>query len=88
MEPMHSHDIQRDVREYLLKEFLPDEDPTALEDHTPLISSGVLDSIASAKLVSYLEDRFDVRFGAHEVNEANLDTVDRIVATVEHKLKS
>jgi acyl carrier protein len=78
--------IRNAIREYILAEFLPGEDPTSLRDQTPLISSGVLDSIATAKLVSHLEEIFDIRFAAHEVNAVTLDTVERIVNTVVRKL--
>jgi acyl carrier protein len=78
--------IRDEVRRYLLEEFLPGEDPAALTDQTPLITSGILDSIATAKLVSQLEDRFGVRFKASEVSGAYFDTVDRIVEIVERKL--
>lgn len=85
---MSPNEIRDPVREHILAEFLPGEDPAALTDQTALITSGVLDSIATAKLVTYLEGRFGVRFAAHEVNQANLDTVDRIAVTVERKLQS
>ena len=79
--------ILSEVRNYILSEFLPDEDPASLENTTPLISAGILDSIATAKLVSHLEERFDIRFKAHEVGAQKLDTVEKIVAAVEEKLK-
>jgi acyl carrier protein len=80
-------DIRYAVRTYILDEFLPGEDPTALTDQTSLISSGVLDSIATAKLVSSLEERFGVRFRANEVTGAYLDNVDRIVEMIQRKLQ-
>ena len=78
--------ILSEVRNYILSEFLPDEDPASLENTTPLISAGILDSIATAKLVSHLEERFDIRFKAHEVGAQKLDTVEKIVDAVEEKL--
>jgi acyl carrier protein len=79
--------IRNAVREYILTEFLPGEDPLALTESTPLITGGILDSIASVKLVSFLEQRFGVRFEAHEVSVDYLDTIDSIIGTVEHKLE-
>ena len=79
--------IRDAVREYVLTEFLPGEDPQALTDSTPLITGGILDSIASVKLVSFLEERYGVRFEAHEVSVDFLDTIDRIKETVERKLQ-
>lgn len=79
-------EIRAAVREYILTEFLPGEDPSTLTDETALISEGVLDSIANARMVSFLENRYNILFKPHEVSQDRLDTVDRIVETVENKI--
>ncbi len=78
-------EITETVREYLLEEFLPGENPDALVNSTPLITGGVLDSISTVKLVSFLEDRFAIEFQAHEIDVANLNTVDDIARTIHVK---
>jgi acyl carrier protein len=77
--------IRTAIRDYLLEEFLPGEDPEELSDDTPLITGGVLDSISTLKLVVYLEERFGISLEAHEAGVEHLDTVDRIAALVETK---
>ena len=80
--------IRIEIRDYLLQEFLPGEDPSELTNDTPLITGGVLDSISTLKLVVYLEERFGISLEAHEAGVDHLDTVDRIAALVEKKRKS
>ncbi len=77
--------ILETVRPFLLQEFMPGEGPEALGDSTALITGGVLDSIGTLKLVSFLEETYAIRFDAHEVNEENLDTLLLIAAAVEEK---
>jgi acyl carrier protein len=79
-------EIRRAVREYILTEFLPGEDPSILTDETALVSEGVLDSIANARMVAFLESRYDILFKPHEVTQDRLDTVTRIVDSVERKV--
>jgi acyl carrier protein len=79
--------IRNVVREYLLTEFLPRENPDELKDSTPLITGGILDSIGTVKLVSHLEQQFDVRFESFDISVDYLDTVDLIVQTVVGKLR-
>ena len=67
------------IKDYLMREFLPGEDPGELTTTTPLITGGILDSIAALKLVIFLEDEYGVAFEAHEVSRENLDTIARIV---------
>lgn len=73
------------IKEIILAEFLPDEDPALLTDDTPLMTGGVLDSIATLNLVSLLEDEFDVSLEAHEVNVDNFNTLAAIAALVQSK---
>jgi acyl carrier protein len=70
---------KRKIKDYIMSEFLPGEDPAELTDDTPLISGGILDSIATLKLVMHIEETWDVTFQPHEVDKENLDTLDRIV---------
>ncbi len=78
-------DIKASVKEYILAKFLPGENPDMLEDDTPLITGGVIDSISTVELVSFLEEQYDVKFEAHEMSDDYLDTLNVIAATVQSK---
>ncbi len=77
--------IEATVKEYILNEFLQGEDPVALTDTTPLITTGVLDSIATLKLVTFLEERFRITIEAHEAAVENLNTVADMTRLVRSK---
>ena len=77
--------IKATVKDYILTKYLPGEDPSMLEDTTPLITGGVLDSISTVELVSFLEEQYGVEFEAHEMNADNLDTLNIIADTVQAK---
>ena len=80
-----TEDIASDVKTFILDEFLPGEDPAELTMETPLITGGILDSIATLKLVLFLEERFRVKLAAHETSPEHLDTVERIAGLVRSK---
>ena len=48
------------VKGFILDEFLPGEPAENLTGNTPLISGGILDSIATLKLVMFLEEKFGI----------------------------
>jgi acyl carrier protein len=73
------------IHHYILTEFLRGEDPEALTDDTPLISGGILDSITTLKLVTFLEDHFRITIEAHEAGAENLDSIGQIAALVARK---
>jgi acyl carrier protein len=78
--------IQSTVKEFILGEFLPGEDPSALTDTTPMITTGVLDSIATLKLVSFLEERFQITIEAHEADVDHLNTLVDITRLIRSKM--
>jgi acyl carrier protein len=80
-----SHSKQ-EVKDYIMAEFLPGESPDELTDTTPLISGGILDSIATLKLVMFMEERWGVSFEPHEVDRENLDTLALIASALDAKV--
>lgn len=80
-------DIKATVREYILREFLPGESPDALQDSTELITRGILDSLATLKLVSFVEEKFNIALEPHETDADYLNTIDSIAALVDSKTK-
>jgi acyl carrier protein len=79
-------EIRDDVKQFILKEFLPGERSEQLTDSTPLITGGILDSLATLKLVSFLEERFRIQVQAHEADVEHLDNIASITALVQSKL--
>ena len=84
---MDTHEIKAAVQEFILQEFLPGEDPAELTDALPLITGRILDSLATLKLVAFLEDTYGFEFAAHEVGAANLDTIELIAGFVAARRK-
>jgi acyl carrier protein len=78
--------IEAAIRQFILEEFLPGEDPTALTDATPLVTSGLIDSIATLKMVAFLEERFQVTVQAHEIDVEHMNTVTDMARLVRSKL--
>jgi acyl carrier protein len=83
----NSDNIEATVKSYILSEFLPGEDPAQLTDTTPLITVGILDSIATLKLVGFLEQQFSISIDAHEADPEHLDTIELIAKLVRSKQK-
>jgi acyl carrier protein len=78
-------EIGNTVKEYILNEFLPGEDASELTESTPLITGGILDSLATMKLVMFLEERYGITMQAHEADAEHLDTIALIEELVRTK---
>lgn len=82
---MRQDDVKERVKAFILCEFLPGEDADDLQYDTALFSQGILDSLASLKLVAFLESEFKITIEPHEVDHEHLDTVDTIADLVASK---
>lgn len=74
--------IKEEVKAYILEEFVDESDIGPLTDATPLLSSGIVDSISALQLVDFMEKRYGFAFQAHEVDQDNLDSLQLIEAFV------
>ena len=79
-----SPDVQV-VKEYILEEFLPGEDPAKLTPTTPLLASGILDSLAILKVISFIEKTFGIEVAAYEADEENFNTLNAVGALIQAK---
>jgi acyl carrier protein len=79
-------EIKEAIKEYILKEFLPGENPAELTESTPLVTGGILDSLATIKLVVFLEERFQIKIKSHETTIDYLNTISDIAQLVRSKL--
>ena len=77
--------VKATVRHYILCTHLPGEAPDALRDDTPLQTSGILDSLATVELISFVEKAFGVELGVADTSVERFDTVADIAATIARK---
>ncbi|RWH84780.1 MAG: acyl carrier protein [Mesorhizobium sp.] len=76
------------ARDFILKEFLPGEMPENLTDSTELITDGILDSLATLKLVAYLEKSCGIEIAPDELVPENLNSIAQIANFVQSKQAS
>jgi acyl carrier protein len=82
---MDEQHIKAAVKTFILNEYLPGEDSAALTATTPLMTTGILDSIAVLKVVTFLESEFNITLDAHETGVENLNTLSDIARLVMSK---
>lgn len=78
-------DMRDTLRAYILEHFLPGEEAKNLKDDTELKESGILDSLSTLKLVTFLEESFGVEFEADDLEAGNLATIASIERLVQSK---
>jgi acyl carrier protein len=79
---MNTQEIKTEIRNFIVNEFLPGENPEDLDASVRLVSDGILTSLASLRLVAFLDEKFGVTLEAHEVDADHLDNIDDIASLV------
>ena len=79
---MDREELIQTMKAFILERFLPEEDPANLEPATRMVSRGVLDSLATLEVVSFMEDTFKIKVEAHEVNIDNISTSEIVVSCI------
>ena len=77
--------ITEAVKAFILKEFLPGQDPDELTESTPLITSRILDSLATIKLVLFIEEQFKITVQPYETDVEHMNTLTDIANLVQSK---
>ena len=75
--------VRRVIRSFILEELAQEEELQNLSDTDPLIESGLLDSLAIAKLIRFLQVEFQIEIGDPELIPENFATVEAICGLVE-----
>ena len=78
-------DIRSDIRNFLTKQA---PKGGSFSDHDNLLSKGVIDSLKMLDLISFIEQRFEVKIDEDEMMPDNFESVDAIVAFVQEKRRA
>ncbi len=76
--------VKNKIRDHIVREFLPGEDPSNLADDTPLRGSGILDSMSTLWLVSFVEKTWGFDVAPNEASD-EFNTIADIAALIERK---
>jgi acyl carrier protein len=78
-------DVKETLRQFILSTHLPGESPDNLKDDTPLQTSGILDSLATLGLITFVEQQFHIELDVYDTSVERFDRIQDIVAVVMRK---
>lgn len=79
-------DIINTLERFIVDEIVMGDEGTQLDPDASLINSGIVDSLALLRLISFIEERFGVRIEDEEVVPDNFETLNVMKGLVEAKL--
>jgi acyl carrier protein len=81
-----SESIQREVREFVVQNFLFGQDNSGLTEEQSFLENGIIDSTGVLELVAFLEQQYGIAVGDRELLPENLDSIRNVAAFVSRKL--
>ncbi len=76
--------VKAQVREFIVTTWLNGDDRD-LKDDTDLHEAGLLDSLSTLALISFLEKTFNVQIDPVDIHAETFQTLDAIAALIEQK---
>ena len=85
---MEQQTIERDIRQFVIANFLFGEDNGSLKADESFLETGIIDSTGVLELVAFLESTYGFRVRDNELTPDNLDSLDKVAAFVLRKQQS
>ncbi|MGD9547375.1 MAG: acyl carrier protein [Candidatus Krumholzibacteriia bacterium] len=75
-------DLKQTILEYVIAEYVEEDDDIEVGYDTELISGGLVDSFSMVSLKRFLENKYDIRIPDADASPEAFDTVNSIAALV------
>ena len=77
--------IEEQVRNFIIENFIFDDNPTPLDNTQSFLESGIIDSTGMLELVSFIEENYAIKMDDEELIPDNLDSVNNVVNYINRK---
>lgn len=75
-------ELKKAVREYVVREYIEEGDDREVNDTTPLISGGIVDSFSMVSLKRFLERKYQIQIPDAQATPEAFDSVAKIAELV------
>ncbi len=74
-----SDDLKKLLIDYVKKEYLEEDAEEEIDENTPLISSGIVDSFSMVSLKTFVEKKFNIKISDEKATTEAFDSVNNII---------
>jgi acyl carrier protein len=75
----------RDIERFIIDDLLQDSARQSVDLDEPLVSTGLIDSLAMLRLIGFLEEELNLKIGDGEVTLDNFETLRQLLQFLERK---
>jgi acyl carrier protein len=85
--PIMTTPVIRQVRQYIVENFLFSEDVSLLDPDDSFLERGIVDSTGMLEVILFLEETFGIVVADDEMVPGNLDSAGRIASFLKRKME-
>ena len=85
---MTAKQIESRVKDFILEQFLFDDNNGDLANDVSFLETGIVDSTGILELLAFLEETYRIHIEDEELVPSNLDSIKNVVSFVTRKLKT
>jgi acyl carrier protein len=74
------------IRNFITDELLHVAPASPLDDHEPLIESGIIDSMGIMALLAFVEEQFSIQIPGDDLIPENFSSISTITALIERQM--
>jgi len=74
-----NEDLKKMIIDYVKKEYLEEDAEEDVDENTPLISSGIVDSFSMVSLKTFIEKKFNIKIPDEKATTEAFDSVNNIM---------
>ena len=78
-------ELSEKIRELITKNLIIFDDDVVFIDDDNIFEKGFVNSLFAMKLVTFIEDKFDIEVDNDDLSIANFSTINKIVSFIEKK---
>ncbi|MBT8363747.1 MAG: acyl carrier protein [Deltaproteobacteria bacterium] len=78
-------DVGSRIRRFILKHFPLARKQSSIEDDSPLLDTGIIDSLGVLDLVSFIEKEFKITISEEDLMAENFESITSMMAFVQSK---
>ena len=80
-------DLRADLTQYIQSNLLSEDAGQPLEPHTDVLRQGIIDSLGVFQVVSFLEEKCDIRIDDSEITVDHFKSIDAMAQFASRKMK-
>lgn len=80
--------VKKSIRDYIIETVFDGQDDGELDEHSPLLEWGILNSLQVLGLIDFIEAKFEIKINPEDLRPQNLESVAAIAVLIQSRVSA